>query len=112
MQDLKRVLGLKLQGKRRIKQFNFFNWLSNVKNLVLSNGSEHLRNVIQWHENSFFYQKNTKNRPGAGGFAPRPTKPPVAKGPAPRPPSVIPLSFNSFLNTFPKLDICTFQLLV
>ena len=37
------------QCKRRIKQFNFFNWLSNVTNLVLSNGSEHLRNVIQWH---------------------------------------------------------------
>ena len=38
MQDVKRVLGL-IASKRRIKQFDFFNWLSNVKNLVLSNDS-------------------------------------------------------------------------
>ena len=30
---------------------------------MLSNGSEHLRNVIQWHQNSFFFQNITKNRP-------------------------------------------------
>ena len=47
MQDVKRVLDL--IATRRIKQFNFFNWLSNVKNLVLLNGSKHVRNVIQWH---------------------------------------------------------------
>ena len=68
-----------------IKQFVFFNWLSNVKNLVLLNGSEHLRNVIQWHKNSFSFQKITKNRPTAGGLAPRPPKPSAAGGPAPRP---------------------------
>ena len=33
----------------RIEQVNFFNWLSNVKNLVFPNGYEHMRNVIQWH---------------------------------------------------------------
>ena len=27
----------------------FLNWLSNVKNLLLLNGSKHVRNVIQWH---------------------------------------------------------------
>ena len=48
MQDVKRVLDL-IASKRSIKQFNFFNWLSNFKNLALSNGSEHVRNVIQWH---------------------------------------------------------------
>ena len=39
MQDVKRVLDLNCT-RRRIKQFNFFNWLSNVKNVVLSNGSK------------------------------------------------------------------------
>ena len=46
MQDVKRVLDL-IASKRRIEQFDFFDWLSNVENLELSNGSaEHLRNVI------------------------------------------------------------------
>ena len=35
--------------KNRIKNFNFFNWLSNVKDVVLYNGSKHVRIVIQWH---------------------------------------------------------------
>ena len=34
-------------SKGKIHQFDFLNWLSNLKNLVLSNGSENLRNVIQ-----------------------------------------------------------------
>ena len=33
--------------KRKIEQVNVFNWLSNVKNVVFSNGSKHVRNVIQ-----------------------------------------------------------------
>ena len=37
-----------IASKRRINQLNFFNWLLNVKNLVLSNGCEHVQNVIQW----------------------------------------------------------------
>ena len=45
-QDSKRVLGFNC--KKRIEQLNFFDWLLNVKNLVLSNGSELVRNVIQW----------------------------------------------------------------
>ena len=61
---------------------------------------------------AFFSKKITKNRPTAGGFARRPPKPPVAGGPAPKPPFVMHLSYTSFLNTFPKLDICIFQLLV
>ena len=68
--------------------------------------------MIQWHQNSFFFQKITKNCPTAGGFAPRPPKPPSAGGPALKPPSVIHLSYTSFLNTFPKLDICIFQVFV
>ena len=38
-------------SRRRVKQFIFFNCLSNVKNLVLSNGSKHMPIVIQWRQN-------------------------------------------------------------
>ena len=44
MQDFRRVLDFNW----RIEQSNFFDWISNVKNLVLSSGCEHVRNVIQW----------------------------------------------------------------
>ena len=37
--------------------------------------------ALKW----LFFQKITKNRPTAGGFAPRPPKPPAAGDPAPRP---------------------------
>ena len=46
MQDFKRFLGLKMNG--RLNNL-VFDWFSNVKNLVRSNVSEHARNVIQWH---------------------------------------------------------------
>ena len=40
--------GLDLEvSKRKTEQFNFFVWLLNLKNLVLPNGSENVRNVIQ-----------------------------------------------------------------
>ena len=42
MQDFKRVLDLTWSKGR-----TFFNWLSNIKNFFLSNGSEKLRNVIR-----------------------------------------------------------------
>ena len=48
MLDFKHVLDLNCKQKED-EQLNFFNWLSNVKNLVLSNGFEHVRNVIQWY---------------------------------------------------------------
>ena len=48
MQDFKRVVDFNIASKRRLEQLKFFDWFSNVKNLVLSNGSEHVRNVIQW----------------------------------------------------------------
>ena len=38
-----------IASKRRTEQLNFFNWLLNVKNLVLSNGSEYVRDVIHWY---------------------------------------------------------------
>ena len=62
MQDSKRVLDFNC--KKRIEQLNFFDWLWN--------GSELVRNVIQWDLNSFFFPKTYKNRPAAGGFASRP----------------------------------------
>ena len=59
-----------IASKRKIEQLNFFDWLSNVKNLVVSNGCEHVQNVIQWDLNSFFFQKLTKipQRLGAPPF--------------------------------------------
>ena len=72
MLDFKRVLDLNCRRREQIEHLSFFNWLSNVKNLVFSNGSEHVRNVIQWHKNSYFFQKITKNRASAGGFGLRP----------------------------------------
>ena len=42
MQDFKRVLDLTWN-----KGSDFFNWFSNIKNFVVSNGSENVRNVIQ-----------------------------------------------------------------
>ena len=45
MQDFKRVLDL--TWSKGSDFFNFFNWLSNIKNFVLSNGSENVQNVIR-----------------------------------------------------------------
>ena len=36
-----------IAGKRRIEQLKFFDWLSKVKNLGVSNGCEYVRNVVQ-----------------------------------------------------------------
>ena len=35
--------------KTKISKVNFFNWLSNLKILVLSNGSKNVQNVIKMH---------------------------------------------------------------
>ena len=43
------VFWTQIAGKKRTEQFNFFNWLSNIKNLVLLNGSKYVQNVIQWY---------------------------------------------------------------
>ena len=61
-----------IASKRRIKQFDFFNWLSNVKNLVLSNGFEHLRNVFPWHQNTYFSKKLQKIAQRLGALPPDP----------------------------------------
>ena len=59
-----------------------------------------------------FFPKNYKKSPNGLGIRPQTPKASGCYGPRFRPPSVIPLSYTSFLNTFPKLDICIFQLLV
>ena len=91
------VFWTKIASKRRIEQLNFFDWLSNVKNLVRSNGSEHVRNVIQWDKNSFFFQKLTKIAQRQGALPPRPHKAPVCDT----------FEYNSLLNTSLKVDICS-----
>ena len=49
MQNYEGILD-QIISKSRNETINFFlDRLSNVKNLVLSNGSEHMQNVIQWH---------------------------------------------------------------
>ena len=61
---------------------------------------------------AFFFQNITKNRPTAGGLAPRPPKPPAAGDPRPQTPVCDTFELHKLLNTFPTLDICIFQLLV
>ena len=51
-----------------IKQINFFNWLSKGKNLVLSNGSENVRNVIPGIKKAFFNYKKLRS---GSGFCPQ-----------------------------------------
>ena len=68
----------------------------NVKDLVLSNYSKNARNVIQWHLNTYFFQKFTKSCPAVRGFAPTP-------------PSVIRLSYTRLLTMSPKSHILTFK---
>ena len=47
-----------IASRKRIEKLNFsIRWLSNVKNRVLSNGCEQVRNVIKI---AFFFQKLTK----------------------------------------------------
>ena len=72
-----------------------------------------MRNVIQWDLNSFFFQKLTKNRPAAGGFAP---STPVATGGwglCPQTPVCDTFECTSLLNTsFQVRLLHTFQQLV
>ena len=59
MRHVKRVLNINCLQKED-KTISFFQLaLNNVKNLLLSNGSEHLRIAIQRYQNSFFFQKIT-----------------------------------------------------
>ena len=71
MQDFKRFLAY-IASKRRTEQLKFFNWLSNVKNLVLSNGSEYVQNVINGIKLVFFSKKLQKVGQRLGASPPDP----------------------------------------
>ena len=65
----KQVLDLTCIKKRRLKvlgNVSFFKWFSNFSNLILSNGSENLRNVIQMAFNWDFFEKLQKSPYGRG----------------------------------------------
>ena len=68
MQDFKRVLDLTWSKER-----DFFNWFSNIKNFVLSNGSENMRNVIRIAlKKPFFSKKLQKIAQRLGALPPYP----------------------------------------
>ena len=50
----------------------FFNWFFNLSTLVLSNGSEKVRNLIQMALKRQIFLITHENRPAAGDFAPIP----------------------------------------
>ena len=109
MQDSKRVLGFNC--KKRIEQLNFFDWLWNVKNLVLWNGFELVRNVIQWDLKSLFFQKLTKIAQRLGALPPDPRSH-RRLGALPHTPVSDTFKYTSLLNTSSKLDFYIFQQLV
>ena len=49
LQNFLRVLDLNCKKKRRVEQFNFFDWLLNGTNLLVLNDSEHLQNLIEFY---------------------------------------------------------------
>ena len=71
-----------------------------------------MRNVIQGHRNSCFFQKTYKKSPNGWGLRHQTPKASGFWGLRPRPPSVLRLRYTTFLNTSPKLDIFAFQLLL
>ena len=53
------------------KQFIFFSWLSNLKNLVILNGSTKVRNVIRMALELQHFLKHYKKLPRGGGLCPQ-----------------------------------------
>ena len=58
---------------------------------------------------AFFSKKLQKIAQQLGASHPDPQSLRRLVAPPPDPPSVIPLSYTRFLNTFPKLNICVFE---
>ena len=82
--------------QKKTEEITFFNWLSNLKNLVLSNDSKNVQNVIQMALKQLKLQKFPKSRPGLR----------LPGAPSPGPPSVIvsyicfftvPQQFNTYI---------------
>ena len=74
-----------LQTKEGLNNLNFFNWLSNVKNLVLSNEALNYAKCDRMALKQLLTQQTTKNRPAGGGFAPRPHSLQLLEDPPPDP---------------------------
>ena len=70
MQDSKRVLGFNC--KKRIEQLNFLDWLWNDKKSSSLKWLWTRAKCDPMGFKYFFSKKIYKNRPAAGGFAPRP----------------------------------------
>ena len=65
--DFKRVLNLTSSKVR-----DFFNWLSNLKNFVLSNESENMQKCSSNSiKRAIFYKKNHKKSPSDWGLCPQ-----------------------------------------
>ena len=106
MQDFKRVLKFNCKWKEdwTIKTFRL---AFNVNYPVLSNGCEHVWNVIYWIKIAFFF-KNLQKSPSGWGLRPQT---PIATGGwrlRPQTPVCDTFEYTSFLNTSPKLDISAF----
>ena len=54
---------MRIVSKRRAEQFNFFNWLSNLKDLAVSDISKNVQNVIQMALKYLFFPKIFKKSP-------------------------------------------------
>ena len=61
-----------IASKKRIEQSDFFDWLSNIKNLIVFKWLRTLAKCDPMGLKQLFFPKTYKNRPVAGGFAPRP----------------------------------------
>ena len=83
-------------SKEKNERFDFFYWLSNLKNLVFSNGSKNVQNVIQVGSKQLLFPKISKHRPAP------PAKPNRFCF---QTTSVIRVSYTSLLTTFPNLNI-------
>ena len=61
IQDFKRVLDLS-ESRGKTHRFDFFTWLSNLKNLDVSNDSKTVRNMIQTVLKQLIFPKNAQRR--------------------------------------------------
>ena len=98
-----------IASKKRSEQFNFYNWLSNVK---ISFFQMALNTCEMWPSGVkiAFFPKNYKKLFCGWGFRPQTPIASCGLGLRPQTPSVIRLSYVSLLNTSTILDIFAFWL--
>ena len=67
---------MRIISNKRTEQFNFFNWLSNVKNLVFSYVFKNVQNLIQMTlKKPFFSKTYEESSKASGSWGPRPKTP-------------------------------------